>query len=389
MPALFLARACARAIPAGWLDVLAIAASSRAAIFLVAQFALGLVPRQALPPSVGLPPSGSKLLDAAWLWDGGWYGTIARLGYHTEPPLAPTVAFWPLFPRLVRLFGDLVGGSGLHLGGVLIPLCAYLAALFSLHRLVCERWGPRVARRSVLLLSVFPSAFFFSVAYPSSLLLLCTVACFAYARRGRWWLAGGAGLLAALADVSGVLLVAPLACEYARQRPSAPWMLRWEAAAVASPILGLGLFMAYLQLRVGDALAFVHAAGLWKHHLAFAPATLLEGSLLVAYDPFASPLVTLNCVVALLFLLLGVGWLVVGEAAFGVWILAVLGLHLTFPAAEPMDGIVRYVLPLFPGFIALGLAAERWRRLGQALLMGSLMLLGLFTALFFTNHWVA
>ncbi len=372
-----------------WQDVLAAALISRAAIFFVTALAFGLVAPQQLPPSEGLPRTGVKLLDALWLWDGGWYGAVARIGYHLEPPFTPTAAFWPLYPLLVRLVSLPFGPQALYVAGLAIPVCGYVVGLSYVYRLAEQRWGRAVARSTVLLISIFPSSFFFNAGYPTGLLLAFTAGAFWYARQGAWWRAGLCGLFAALADVPGVLLSAPLGWEFLRQHGLSRRLLRPEILTLALPPLGLALFMAYLWLQVGHPLAFVRASELWHHHLAFWPHTLWDGLVQTYRQPFYSPLVTVNALVSAGFTLAALWWLARGEVAFGGWMLSVLGLYLSFPSVEPMDGIVRYMLPVFPGFIALALAVERWWWLRQLVVALFLMLLGLFTSLFVTNHWVA
>ena len=64
-------------------------------------------------------------------------------------------------------------------------------------------------------------------------------------------------------------------------------------------------------------------------------------------------------------------------------------LHFTFPPQEPMDGIVRYALPLFPGFLALAIATEGRPFLRNLVFFTCLLLLGMFLSQFATNHWIA
>src|SRR5687767_8468695 len=76
----------------------------------------------------------------------------------------------------------------------------------------------RFARLTVLLVALFPTGFFLLAPYPEALFLALTVASLYLARQGRWWLAGLAGLLAALTRFQGAFLALPLAYEYLRQR---------------------------------------------------------------------------------------------------------------------------------------------------------------------------
>ncbi|HEV2061475.1 MAG TPA: mannosyltransferase family protein, partial [Solirubrobacteraceae bacterium] len=112
-------------------------------------------------------------------WDSVWFLEIARDGYDR----AHDAAFFPLYPLLVRL------GGGSVLAGAVLSLACFAAALWLLHRLVALDFGERVARLCVLLVAVFPGAFFFSAVYSESLFLLLSVAAVYGARTGRWELA--------------------------------------------------------------------------------------------------------------------------------------------------------------------------------------------------------
>lgn len=368
--------------------VLAVAAISRLAIVFVAYLSLTLVPAQIVSDVSGFPLSTHRTLNAAWSWDAGWYGTIIRHGYHVEGPFAATAAFWPLFPLLVKVFSLPFGEDSQHVLGVLIPLAAYFGALHYLFALVRQAWGQEVARRTVILLSIFPSAFFLNVAYPESLLLLAAVGAFWHARRAQWWRAGAWGMAAALAQVPGVLLSVPLVYEYARQRGFSFTRVRADAVSLLMPSVGLGLFMAHLYFVFGDPIAFVRASEIWDHRFVFPSVTLAESLRRIFTDPANNPMLIVNSMSFMGFLGAGIWWFFKREVAFGLWVLLVLALHLSIPPPEPLDSGVRYVLVLFPGFVALALATQR-RWAFQAVAVPSLMLLGLYTSMYVTDHWVA
>ena len=59
-------------------------------------------------------------------------------------------------------------------------------------------------------LAIGPLSFFLQAVYTESLFLLLSLACFVFAREGRWRLAGFMGLLATLTRSTGVLLLIPM-----------------------------------------------------------------------------------------------------------------------------------------------------------------------------------
>lgn len=104
------------------------------------------------------------------------------------------MAFFPLFPLLERGLAVVVGDP--FVAGLLISNVATLGMFMVLYRLVAEDFGAEHAWRSVLYLAVFPTAFFFAVAYNESLFLFSALLSFYYMRKGYWWLAGLAALFA-------------------------------------------------------------------------------------------------------------------------------------------------------------------------------------------------
>ena len=97
-------------------------------------------------------------------------GEIGR--YRSDQP--DPAAFWPLYPLLVGL-GHLLSGWSVQLVGVVLSHLAFLPALVLLHRLVRLDFGAAAAGRTVWLVALFPTAFFFSAVYTESLFLFLTV----------------------------------------------------------------------------------------------------------------------------------------------------------------------------------------------------------------------
>ena len=205
-------------------------------------------------------------------WDTFFYYTIATGGYHWNPDvfLHYNVVFFPLYPMLMRAAGAVVGGHHL-LAGLVISLAAFAGALLLLYRLALLELGEDYAWRVILLISVFPYALYFSAVYTESLFLLLSVAAFYAMRRGRLGWVSVSGLAAGLTRPNGFWLALPLAClalwprdhdaagARARPRVSVPLALLVSAL----PVAGVVIFSIYLQLRFGDALAWVHGQAAW------------------------------------------------------------------------------------------------------------------------------
>ena len=116
----------------------------------------------------------------------------------------------------------------------------------------------------MIYLAIGPLSFFFQAVYTESLFLLLSLACFVFAREGRWRLAGVMGLLATLTRSTGVLLLIPLAYYYYERRG---WKLRKTDSHVANLLMvveGLLVWMTYLALAFGKPLAFSTAQAQWE-----------------------------------------------------------------------------------------------------------------------------
>jgi hypothetical protein len=170
-------------------------------------------------------------------WDARWYDDLARLGYNLHGPHDyKNVAFFPLFPLLVRTLHDalaLVGRDVLGLapkdpfyppylvpGMIVANLCAVAALSFFYGYVRLDR--DRVtARRAVTLLALSPPSLYTFAAYSESTFLLCALAFFYALRLKRWWQAGLWGWLAAATRPPGVVLVVPFLMAWAEAHPVA------------------------------------------------------------------------------------------------------------------------------------------------------------------------
>ncbi|HEX6382326.1 MAG TPA: mannosyltransferase family protein, partial [Acidimicrobiia bacterium] len=197
---------------------LAVFLSVRVALSVLALLAVALLPHSSaigeaagIPVPVNVPgwpaptitPGWHNLITAWERFDALWFLRIATAGY---TPGDGSAAFFPLYPMLIRVLSPVLGGHPLA-AGLLISNAAFLGALVVLYFLSSSEFDEQVARRTILYLTIFPSAYFFLAPYSESLFLLLVVSSLWAARRGKWWLAGVAGALAAATRNVGVLLV--------------------------------------------------------------------------------------------------------------------------------------------------------------------------------------
>jgi hypothetical protein len=324
----------------------------------------------------------------AWIdiwarWDSAFYFEIASAGYSYTSGQMSSVAFYPVYPLLLR--GLTLGATdwqALTVVGWLVSNVATLLAWLLLYRLVRLDWPEPIARRTIWCLACFPTSFFLSVVYTEGLFLFLTVAAFYAARRG-WWLAAGLlGAVSAATRSIGVFLLFPLLMEWIQTKP------RHLANAVPLLLvpLGLGAFMFYLQRTFGDPLLFTKAVAVWGR------VSSLEGLDARIRDVRAAPDVMARLapvLVELGFAGLGIilffGLLRRQRPSYQLYSLYALGMPLL--TLQP-SSIPRYMVVIFPLFIVLA----QWLRRPWVMVL-VLALFGLFQALLFARwslwYWVA
>jgi hypothetical protein len=231
----------------------------------VASRALVLATAVAAEAWVGRNPrltsgSDAPLLRSLTAWDGWWYLGIARDGYSAAPLAGqgPNLAFWPLYPILVRLV-SLPWPSLDSLLAVLLSNLAFLLALGLVERLGANVLADARATRGAVLLAISPFGFAFSMAYPESLFLLLAVAGCLAAERGRWALAGISTSLATLARLAGLALL-PTLLWIGLNRWRSDW--RWIAWLGLVPAAAL-VFFAFTALLAGRPDAYLAAEAAW------------------------------------------------------------------------------------------------------------------------------
>lgn len=327
-------------------------------------------------------------------WDTVHYVTIGASGY----PDASQTAFFPLYPLLTHV--AMLGTSHALLAALLVSNLAGLGMLIVCYRLVEMDFGAERAWRSVLYLSVFPTAFFFGAAYTESLFLFLVLLSFYFMRREHWWLAGLAALFAGLTRATAVALLIPLCFEYLRQRNFQWRKIRFDILSCAGGIAGIGIFSLYCYLTFHDPLAFSHAEQkMWNR------AFMLPGqSFLVSiHTIFTHAILTFYTMHNVLNLIFGLFMLIMLVLSFvGPWkfarkdwvypLYAVVAylfcICLPIPTSLAiLDSLDRYVLIIFPAFIVLAEMGKE-RNFNISYLLISLPTLAFFALLFLTGNWM-
>ena len=166
---------------------------------------------QPSPFSAGLMPNA--FWDTFARWDSGWYYQIARNGPHYTPGGRDTIAWFPMYPLLMRGVGSLLGRRGfdIYLGGIIVSWTAFVLAAIGLYTLTRLDRSRRQAERAVLFVTVFPFSYFFGIVYSEALFLAATVWAFYFFRTRRWLIGGLLGGIATATRVNGIMMGPALA----------------------------------------------------------------------------------------------------------------------------------------------------------------------------------
>jgi hypothetical protein len=354
-----------------------------------------------LYPNTAVDLSG--LLTSWDHWDAQRYVHVAQYGYQSmyDTP------FFPLFPLLIKGLALLFGDQGYLAAGILLSNAALLGTLFVIYQLAIDALGEQAGRRAILYLCIFPTAFFFFAAYNESLFLLLTGSSFLAMRRQRWWLAGGLGLLAALTRTAGLLLAVPFLYEvWATRTLPAPgerapgcWRQLWQRFPRILPIcllpLGTAAYCTFCWLTFGNPFSFALVqmhwgrATTWPWNGPFY--ALIELFYVQPFGSFIEAHLLLDMAATAGFIVLTIFCWRILRPGYALWISLLVLYMLISPALSQHDMLQstqRFVLEMFPGFLALAALGLRHPRLHSACMLAFPFLQALLAALFVLNRWM-
>ena len=332
---------------------------------------LGLVAVELFPPLKPVSVPGWRaqpLPDPGWQnaftsferFDALWFLRIASSGYRTGDGSA---AFFPLFPLAIRAVSWVMGGHPFG-AALLVSNAAIACGLCVVYALTASERSIATARRTVLLVGLFPTSFFFFAPYSESLFLLLAATTYWAARSRRWAAAGAAGALAALTRNVGIVLAPALVVEAFHQRREGRGSVLPGLVAAVAVGLGTLAYLAYWWAKVGDWLAPIDQQANWQRTFSSPWATVVDGT----RDAFRylgnanggywliDWLIVVPVVGASVFALLRY------RPSYSVYLWGGLLIPLSFVFADrPLMSMPRFVLPLFPAFWALAELTERWR----------------------------
>jgi hypothetical protein len=347
-------------------------------------------------------------------FDGVHYHRILTDGYLNS---ASIQAFFPGYPLVARIFSPLSSDPFIvlmltsHLFLVVLALVWYW--------FVKQVYSARIAKKSLVVLLLFPTSFYLGATYSESLFLTAALVTFAAAWKAQYhWAAVGA-IVASATRIVGVFATPALLIDsvvhHQKVRSLTPhhqllsilklslgnWLAflrsQWlTVALISASASGLIGYMTYLLLNFNDPLLFLSVqssfgAGrsddlillpqvIWRQ-LKILATTTLDWRWFVYLEDLVFTLGALA--------LLVIGYFNSKKLQLS-WIIFSLGALLLPPLTGILSSMPRYVLVIFPMYLLIAEWLDAQPKLLQiAYFALSLVLLILNTMLFIQGHWVA
>ncbi len=333
----------------------------------------------------------SPFWDTFARYDSGHFNDIAWRGYAPMAGARSNIAYFPVYPLLMRWIGRLFGRERaiFYITGVGISWACFVLAMVALYYLARLDLPRRRAQRAVLLMTVFPFAFFFGIAYSESTFILFTILAFYLFRTKHWVLGGLSGAVATATRMPGIMMWPALAwIAWRTAEPNRRDRLAAAAGLVLAPS-GFAAYCAYIYSLTGHPFEWAATLQRWGYFPGgspwTAPARLVQQLLMHPYQYLAgdrmAPYDTLYGLTGLFFIVaVPFVWRRFG-APYGLFML----LNLYLPLSSGVfEGIGRYCAVLFPSFIWLATIRSRLVTTGLVVVFSLFYTLAL--ALFTTLH---
>lgn len=366
----------------------------RVCLVIISLFAINFVPLGYKDRFLGGGPLNYQIFPQFFSWanfDGEHYLSIAIFGYkYLEQaffPVYPMVMSFLAKPDQFNLLPSLINSI---LAGLIISNVSFVLALIFLWELISIDFSKKIAYLTIILILIFPTSFYFGAVYNESLFFFLAVLSFFCARKGNWLFAGIFGVLASATRVFGILLLPALIFE------------AWQQKTVFSKFfwillipIGVGAYMWYLNVTVGDPIAFYSFQRLiGEQHqpgITLLPQVYFRYIKMLATTSIQNPIfqtLILEFIVGIVFFLLPIyGYLKKIRLSYLVY--AMLGFLI--PTIQgSFSSTPRYVIILFPSFLAAAILINGLPKIIRIIsLFLSCCVLALETTLFLRGYWIA
>jgi hypothetical protein len=190
-----------------------------------------------------------SLLELWCGWDGKNYLDIAKNGYIPVGDNQTYIAFFPLYPLLIRVLHFII--SSWNACALLIANAFYFLSLYWLYGLARFDFEEKDCKRAILWFSIFPTAYFLHAAYTESLFVALAAGSMLYLRQGKILTTCILTALTCFSRPHGIIIVPALLAECFLIEGFVRAPLNRSAIRNAVIIMGGGIvgFGAYLEVN--------------------------------------------------------------------------------------------------------------------------------------------
>ena len=300
-------------------------------------------------------PNGERINRGLMAWDGDWYASIVTNGY--DDVLIEGIRFFPGYIFAGRFFNSFIPGSA-AVSLILIANIASLITLMAIKKLVLiEKGSEELAKRSVWLLSVFPSAFVLTWAYAESLFLALSIFCFVALRKEQWKIVIFCSFAAALVRPTGLLLTIPIFCAiWESWKINQRKMSFQPIVALISGPVGSGIYILWASLHFDELFAPIKAQESFRGSFVDPFSRVIKGVSRVLTGTSATE--TMHIISALLLLFLLVKLFKDWPLRYGLFSSSCMVVAL---GAENINSLERYALNGFPVILSVFLLVSQPR----------------------------
>lgn len=325
-------------------------------------------------PSEFFQNKNLNLVNLRAHWDSFWYLKIAEQGYQYEAGKMSSIALFPLYPSLIWLISKLPLVSPVLAGWIISTIALFLGMIF-FYKLI-KQFHPNINPvEPVVLLLIFPTAFFLTSVYTESLFLTLSIIFFYYLLRKQFLMAAIFLSFTLLCRVNGLFLFIPFLYEYFKTY-GVKKFINPNLASFLIALMGILSFMLYQYIQFGQPLAFLKSQMEWGRKFSLNP-EYFQLVTPASYANFATDVLFL--IVAIVSSLLLLRYI---KVSYGLYVLAAV---LIAVSTGTLMSIGRFTLILFPIFILIASFKNQQFKFSWSLL--STLLLAVYTILFVNNYW--
>ncbi len=327
-------------------------------------------------------PIFNLIYQIFYKWDARAYLYLAEYGYTAVGMERTYLAYFPLYPALVNLFGHIL--PTYMTAALAVSFISSIFAGYFLQKLVSFDSEDDEVKRSLWFFYIFPTAYFLTVPYTEALFISLVLGAVTYARQKKWLGASIIAMFACATRLQGLVLIPTIMIEF--------WLHRKEVKLRQIfwlSVIPLG-FVSYLLINwmvTGNPVEFLDIQRVHFYHHNILPTKQLWDTINnILFNKPSEMRLTLDegrlvaVLITSVLLLISIKWLRISYQ-FYAWSQLIILLTDSWLMSLP-----RYILAIFPLFIVLARITKK-PEVFQALSIISFALMTALYCLYVAGNW--